>query len=252
MPLSGRVALITGAGRGVGEGIAHALAQRGVAVVVNDLHEERAQSVAEAIVKRGGLAHGVAYDVGNPAQVLAGTRTATEIAGQIDIFVSNAGIPEGRRAVLFKDSVPERDWAPYVSMNVNGLLHGLHALLGGMCERGWGRVVLISSGSGARGLPAGQSVYGASKAFGDGLLRHIALEVGREGVTINAVAPGLMRSALYHQAQDEVAAAVAAIPVGRIGEAPDIGEAVAWLASEEASWVTGQVVHVNGGAYQGR
>lgn len=252
MTLAAKTALVTGAGRGVGEGIAGALAERGVTVLINDIHAEQAQRVASEIREAGGQAHALPYDAGDPEEVLAGIRAAQDLAGPIDVFVSNAGIPENRRTVPFRDSEPARDWVPYISLNVYGMLYGVHAVLGPMCERGWGRLILISSGSGARGLPAGQAVYGGSKAFADGMLRHLALEVARDGVTVNAVAPGLMRSAMFHQTDEQINAGVASIPVGRIGEARDIGETVAWLASDATSWITGQVIHVNGGAYQGR
>jgi NAD(P)-dependent dehydrogenase (short-subunit alcohol dehydrogenase family) len=250
--LDGKLALITGAGRGVGEGIAQCLAARGARVAVNDLHSERAAAVAEQIGSTGVAAYAIPFDVADPEAILAGVAAAEAELGPIDILVSNAGIPESRRTVMFSQSSPELDWRPYVDLNVYGPMHLIRAVLPGMCDRRWGRVIQISSGSGARGLPAGQAVYGASKAFTDGLLRHLALEVARAGVTINAIAAGMMSSMRFHLPDAEVQTLAQSIPLGRLGEGHDIGTAVAWLASPESSWVTGQVIHVNGGAYQGR
>lgn len=250
--LGGKLALVTGAGRGVGEGIAHCLAAHGARVAVNDLHADRASRVAQQISSSRGTAYAAPFDVADPQALAAGVAAAQAQFGPIDILVSNAGIPESRRTVLFSESIPELDWRPYVDLNVYGPMHLIRAVMPGMCDRGWGRVIQISSGSGARGLPAGQAVYGASKAFTDGLLRHLALEVARCGVTVNAVAAGMMSSMRFHLPDGEVEALAQGIPIGRLGEGSDIGSAVAWLASPGASWVTGQVIHVNGGAYQGR
>ena len=252
--LAGRVALVTGSGRGVGEGIVEVLAERGAAVAVNDLHEERAEDVACRIRDAGGKAVAVPFDVTDGGAVEAGiARAESELRGPVAVLVSNAGIPEQRRPGPFAESSPE-DWKPFVDLNVYGPLICFRAVLPGMIERGFGRLIQISSGAGARGLPAGigESIYGGSKGFVDAWLRHVALEVIREGVTVNAVAPGLVSSAAAY-ATDEVLAAVKAnVPIGRFGEPREIGAAVAFLASEEAGYVTGQVIHVNGGSYQGR
>jgi NAD(P)-dependent dehydrogenase (short-subunit alcohol dehydrogenase family) len=251
-PLAGRTALVTGAGRGVGEVIAHVLAERGAAVAANDLHADRAEAVAREIAAGGGTAVAASFDLSDGAAIAAGVRWIEGRLGPVDVLVNNAGIPEGRRTVLFRDSSPEADWDPYVRLNVYGALSCIRAALPGMLERGWGHVIQISSGSGARGLPAGQSIYGGTKAFADSFVRHLAVEVARQGTTVNAVAPGAMGSIRYHLDAAEAEALAASVPVGRLGEGREIGSAVAWLASEEAGYVTGQVIHVNGGAYQGR
>ena len=246
------IALVTGAGRGVGAGIARRLAAAGAAVAVNDLHDERAEAVAAELCAGGATAVAVPFDVADAAAVCAGVAAAAADLGPLDVLVNNAGVPEGRRTVAFEDSVPERDWVPYVELNVYGVLNCVHAVLGGMCARGFGRIVQISSGAAARGQPLGQSVYGGSKAFGDGFLRHLALEVAARGVTVNAVAAGTMTNVRDHLGEAETAAIAAANPTGRLAEPAEIGDAVAWLASPAAAYVTGQVIHVNGGSYQGR
>jgi NAD(P)-dependent dehydrogenase (short-subunit alcohol dehydrogenase family) len=244
--LAGRLAVVTGAGRGIGKAIAAALAARGATVVVNDLHPERAD---EAVREIGGGAVARPFDVTDRAAVV---RELAAI-GPIDILVNNAGIPEGRFSGPFAESSPE-DWATYVELNVYGAMSCFHAVVPAMCERGWGRLIQISSGSAARGLPpeAGESIYSGSKAFMDGLIRHLAIEVARHGVTVNSVAPGVMDAARAYAAPAVIDAVVARVPAGRLGRSEEVGDAVAWLASDAAGFVTGQVIHVNGGAYQGR
>jgi NAD(P)-dependent dehydrogenase (short-subunit alcohol dehydrogenase family) len=251
--LSERTTLITGAGRGIGEGIATVLAERGARVAVNDLHPERAATVAHAIASRGGRALAVPFDVTDARAVHRGVAMVERELGAIDILVNNAGIPEGRWTGRFIDSSPEA-WTPYIELNIYGAMRCVHTVISGMCERGWGRIIQISSASASRALAAhgGESIYSATKATMEALLRHVAVEVARDGVTCNAVAPGVMEAALANADPAVVEGVVAAVPAGRLGRAREIGEAVAWLASDGAGFVTGQVIHVNGGAFQGR
>jgi len=239
--LGGRVALVTGAGRGVGRGIAQVLAEQGADVVVNDLHAERAAAVAEEIGARA-----LPFDVGDWEAVQAA------FAGlAVDILVNNAGVPEDRYQGAFADSEPE-DWEPDIRLNVYGTLHTTRAALPAMRAGGRGRIVQISSGVAARGVPYGRSLYGLGKAAVEGHLRHLALEVAGDGITVNALSLGLMANATEYADPDVVALRLAATPVGRAGEPREAGAAVAWLCSEDAAFVTGQVIHLNGGAYQGR
>jgi NAD(P)-dependent dehydrogenase (short-subunit alcohol dehydrogenase family) len=228
--LDGRVALVTGAGQGVGAGIARVLAERGAEVVVNDLFAERAEAVAREV---GGRA--VAFDVTD----LDAVRAGFEAAGPVDVLVNNAGIPaDGFPLVDFKDSDPEL-WHRFVDLNLYGVLHCTRTALPGMCERGWGRVVTISSEAGRVGMGIRVSLYGASKAAGIMLMKHVAHEVGPSGVTCNALALGGMEGIPLDPKRQ---------PIPRLGTGRDVGNAVAFLASDDAEWITGQVIPVNGGA----
>jgi NAD(P)-dependent dehydrogenase (short-subunit alcohol dehydrogenase family) len=227
--LEGRTALVTGAGQGVGAGIARVLVERGATVVVNDLFPERAETVA---AKVGGRA--IAFDVTDLTAVQAGFAEA----GPVDILVNNAGIPtDGFPQVDFKDSDPVV-WRRFVDLNLYGVLNCTHTALAGMCERRWGRVVTISSEAGRVGLPIRVALYGAAKAAAIGLTKHIAHEVGPLGVTCNALALGTMEGVSFDASR---------YPIPRLGTGHDVGEAVAFLASDGAEWITGQVIGVNGG-----
>jgi 3-oxoacyl-[acyl-carrier protein] reductase len=209
-------------------------------VAVNDLHGERAETVAGAIP--GAVA--VPFDVTDAAAVTAGVRAAEDALGPIDILVNNAGVPESMRPERFREQAPER-WRQFVDLNLYGVLNCTHAVLDGMCTRGFGRIVIVSSAAGQMGLGIGVSLYGAGKAAAIGFMRHLAIEVASTGVTANAVALGLMGNV----GDTELVRFLSkGVPVGRLGTPEDIGAAVVYLASNEASWVTGQVIGVNGGA----
>jgi NAD(P)-dependent dehydrogenase (short-subunit alcohol dehydrogenase family) len=228
--LDGKVALVTGGGQGVGAGIVRVLAEHGADVVVNDLFADRAQAVADDI---GGRA--IAFDVTDLEAVRAGFAEA----GPVDILVNNAGIPaDGFPQIDFKDSDPAL-WARFVDLNLYGVMNCTHTALGGMCERGWGRVITISSEAGRVGLPIRVALYGAAKAGAIGLMKHLAHEVGPLGVTCNSLALGRMESPVSSAKGN-------AIP--RTGTGRDIGATVAFLSSDGGEWITGQVIPVNGGA----
>ena len=237
--LTGRTALVTGAGQGVGAGIAAALVQAGAAVAVNDLVPDRASAVAADIDR----AVAVPFDVTDPEAVEAGVRAAEETLGPIDVLVNNAGIPAaGFPQVTFRESDPAL-WRRFVDLNLYGVLHCTHAVIGGMCDRGRGRVVTISSEAGRTGLGIGVSLYGAAKAGAVGLMRHLAVEVAPAGVTVNCLSLGLIDNV----AGDWAEAMAARVPRRRLGSPADVGAAVVFLASDEADWITGQVLPVNGG-----
>ncbi|MCU1396796.1 MAG: short-chain dehydrogenase [Ilumatobacteraceae bacterium] len=243
--LDGRVALVTGAGQGVGAGIATALAAQGAAVAVNDFHADRAAATVAAITGAGGRAVAVPFDVTDHAAVVDGVATAAAALGPVDIMVPNAGIPTaGMPQLPFVESTPEL-WHRFIDLNLYGVLHCMHAALPSMCERGWGRVIVISSEAGRHGLDIKVALYGAGKAGAVGLLRHVAMEVAPMGVTMNALSLGLIGNV-----QSDWAAKVArSVPRRRLGTPDDIGGAVAFLASDAADWITGQVLPVNGGSY---
>ena len=242
--LDGMVALVSGAGQGVGAGIARTLAARGAAVAVNDLLPERAERVAAEIAAAGGRAQALCFDVTDPAAVGAGVARLEGQLGPVDVLVNNAGVPAGMALAQFRDMPPER-WARYVDLNLYGVLHCTKAVLDGMCARGFGRVVTISSGAGQVGLAIGVSLYAAGKGGAIAFMRHLALEVARFGVTANTLALGLMANAGNAQG---IAGIERTIPVGRLGTPDDVGAAVVFLASREAGWITGQTLGVNGGS----
>jgi 3-oxoacyl-[acyl-carrier protein] reductase len=242
--LSGKVALVTGAGQNVGAGIARALAARGAAVAINDLHAERAELVAKEIEGAGGRAVAAPFDVTSLAATQTGVGSVATRLGPVDVLVNNAGVPDGMGLTRFRDYDPAQ-WARMIDLNLYGVLNCSRAVVDGMCARRWGRVITISSGAGQVGLPIGVSLYGASKGGAIAFMRHLAIELARDGVTANTLSLGLMSNAGDVAATKALAASV---PVGRLGTPDDIGAAVVYLASPEASWITGQTIGLNGGS----
>lgn len=246
--LTGKVALVTGAGQGMGAGIARALASQGARVAVNDLDANRARASADEILKHGLEAMPLPFDVTRIEEVEAGVARISETLGPVEILVNNAGNAGGgptMQLMQFRD-MPVDQWARFVDVNLYGPANCCKAVLEGMCERGVGRIITISSGAGQTGLPIGITLYGAGKAGAIGFQRHLAMEVAPNGVTVNAVALGLMDNVGDVEAIQGLAATQ---PTGRLGTPEDVGAAVVFLASDEASWVTGQVLGVNGGTF---
>jgi len=241
--LAGRVAMVTGAGQSVGAGIARLLAQQGAAVAVNDLFPDRAEAIAEEIRSDGASACAAPFDVTDSAAAAAGVAKAAAALGPVDILVNNAGVPPGMGVVQFREMDPD-EWAKFVDLNLYGVLHCTKAVLDGMCERGFGRVVTISSGAGQTGLDLGVSIYAAGKGAAISFMRHLAMEVASSGVTANTLSLGLIDN---HQDATVTASLGRHVPVGRTGQPSDIAPAVLFLASDEASWITGQILGVNGG-----
>ena len=151
---------------------------------------------------------------------------------------------------MFKESGPE-DWMPTISLNVFGTMNLVRRCLPAMIEQGWGRIIQISSGAGSVGLPIGVSSYGASKAAAESLIRHVAVENGKYGITANALALGLMAN-VAEFAGEQLDRMLATVPVRRLGQPEEVGLAAAWLSSEGGSFITGQVIHLNGGSTFGR
>jgi 3-oxoacyl-[acyl-carrier protein] reductase len=242
--LSGRIAIVTGASRGIGRAIARQLAAQG-AYVVAAARGDNARVVAEEIVAAGGRAEAVALDVtaaGAAAAVVASTLERHE---RIDILVNNAGIARDQLMLRMK----REDWDAVLATNLTGAFALTQAVLKPMIRQRGGRIVCISSVVGQSGN-AGQANYAASKAGIIGFAKAVALEVASRGITVNVVAPGLvdtdMTSAITESARGEWAAK---IPLRRLGTPDDIASAVCFLASDEASYITGHVLAVNGGMY---
>ncbi len=250
--LSQKTALITGAGQGVGAGIAQALAQQGAAVAVNDIVADRAEAVAETIRQQGGRAQAVPFDVTDPDAAVAAVAgiaqqsDSAQLSGPVSILVNNAGNAGANDFVptSFSELDPSQ-WQKFIDINLFGVMNCTKAVLGDMIGRGWGRIITISSGAGLTGLTLGVSVYGAGKGAAISFMRHIAIENARHNITANSLALGLMDNVGDGGA---TAALAKAVPVGRLGTPADVGAACVWLASEEAAWVTGQTINVNGGS----
>ena len=239
--LSGRTALVTGAGKNIGAGIAHGLAGQEAHVVVNDYFADRAQATVDEIVAAGGSAVPSVFDVTDLDAVTA----AVAEVGVIDILVNNAGLagPTDMKAEQFRDMDPA-DWQASVDVNLYGVMNCCHAVVDAMCERGWGRVITVSSAAGTHGVNIGVAPYSAGKGGGLAFTRSLALEVARSGVTANTLALGL-----FERKNREIAEHFArAVPVGRTGRPEDVAAACIWLASDEAEWVTAQTIGINGGS----
>ena len=244
-----RVAIISGAGRGIGAGIAARLASEGAAVAVLDLDGETASSSAEAITLKGGRAIGIAADVADEASVQAAVTRAVEEFGHLDIVVNNAGIT--RDNLLFKMSV--EDFDTVLNVHLRGTFLLTKTAQKHLVDNGYGRVVNLSSRSALGNR--GQANYSAAKAGIIGFTATAAIELGRFGITVNAIAPGFIDTAMTEatarrigmEPEDFRTAAAGQIPVGRVGQPEDIAAAVAFFAGEDAGFVSGQTLHVNGG-----
>ncbi len=250
--LDGKIALVTGAGRSVGLGIAQELAEAGASVAVNDLHPERAAAALSQINPAGGRLIAAPFDVANLDAVRAGIARVESELGPIEILVNNAGIPEGIGVTgPFVDSDPSQ-WHFNIDLNLYGSMYCIRTVLPGMAKRKWGRVIQISSGAGSRGVPQ-VSIYSAAKAGIEGLLRSVAIEMAQTGVTLNAIALGLMANTGERMGDSAYLQRIfSTIPMGRLGEPREIGACVVWLASDKAGYVTGQTIHINGGTVHGR
>ena len=244
--LSGRRALVTGGGNGVGAAICAALVRAGAFVWVNDIFEDRAAAVATDL---GGDAHArpVKADVTSPLKI---TRMR-EATGPVDILVNNAGIPTSGFGdlKLFVDTLPE-DWESAMRLNLGAVLHVTHAYAGAMVEKGWGRIVTIVSDAGRRGERF-QAIYGSAKAGAMGFVRGLAAEVGAHGVTANCVSLGTMRTGVTEDAiarHPELEGKLSRpYTVPRLGRPDDPAPLVALLCSDAGAWITGQVYPVDGG-----
>ena len=236
--LTGRVALVTGAGMNIGRGIAQQLAAAGASVAVNDLVAERAEKVADELRALGVRSMAAPFDVGDYAAAGSAVRAVGELLGPIDILVNNAGIPSVMSMTLFKEETPDR-WPPFFAVNALGPMNLAHHTLPHMREQGWGRVITIASGA-YQGVPIGVSIYGASKGAGISFMRNLALEERGNGVTANAISLGLFQR---EQGFGELGS-----HFENIGQPEEVGYLCVYLASQEARYMTGQTLHLNGGA----
>jgi len=245
MVLEGKKAVVTGAAQGIGQAIAESLAQAGADVVVADLDVTRCQDTVDRVEKHKRKALAVSTNVAQWDDVKAMVDQVVKDWGRIDIFVNNAGITRDGLVVRMK----EEDWNAVIQVNLTGTFYCTKAALGPMSKQRYGRIINMASIVGVMGN-AGQANYAASKAAVIGLTKTIAREYASRNITVNAVAPGFINTAMTQGLGEDVREMLTKqIPLGRLGEPGDIAEAVRFLASDAASYITGQVLHVNGGMH---
>ena len=247
--MADRVALVTGGGGGIGSAIAQALAADGRAVAVADLSESSAAATVEALTTDGGRGLAVPMDITDAGSVSAGVALVVDQLGPVDILVNNAGWDEMRPFL----ETEEPFWDRVIDVNFKGCLRVTHAVLPGMVERGFGRVINIGSDAGRVGSSL-ESVYSGAKGGVIAFTKTLAREVARDGVTANTVCPGPTRTPMLEgmagegeRGQKLIDALTRAVPMRRLGEPADVAAAVAFLASDAAGYVTGQTLSVSGG-----
>jgi NAD(P)-dependent dehydrogenase (short-subunit alcohol dehydrogenase family) len=252
MELKGKTAIVTGSGRGIGEGIALVLAREGANIVINDRTLTKdAEGVVQKIISSGGKAIGVAADVSKKAEVTAMAAAAVKAFGAIDILVNNAGI-EG--APCLTQDLSEEQWDRIMSVNLKGIFLCSQAVIPQMMKQGKGRIVNISSVAGLRMTFFGGLEYTTSKHGVGGLTQHLAWELADANITVNTVCPGGVQTPLMESATTPEYRAMVVkrlVPLGRFSTIEEIGEAVSFLASDRAATITGQQIAVDGGILTG-
>lgn len=241
--LNGQVAIITGGAQGIGEGICEVFCQAGATVALWDIRPS-GQETAERIKASGGNIFFQSVDVTDRKAVDSAVQEIIDAHGKIDILINNAGVLRDRSFLKME----QEEWDTVINVNLNALFTTTQAVLPHMREAGYGRIISASSVNGFAGA-FGQTNYAATKAGVAGFTRSLAREVGRFGITANAVAPGFIASEMTASMPPEVVkAGIAMIPVGRIGSPEDMGYAYLYLASKEAGFINGTTLHANGGA----
>ena len=247
MSLSGRVALVTGASQGIGKACALKLAERGAIVALAARNEDKLKELASHISGTGGKSAAFPMDVADEEQIKNTCKAVIAEFGKIDILVNNVGIIRDQLVMRMKRA----DWDAVLQTNLTSAYLCIQNVIPSMLKQRWGRIVNITSVFGQMGQ-AGQANYAASKAGLIGLTMAIAREVGSRNITCNAVAPGFIETAMTAVLGDELKqSAIKQIPLGRVGTPDDVASAAAFLASEEASYITGHVLNVNGGMLMG-
>jgi 3-oxoacyl-[acyl-carrier protein] reductase len=247
MSLSGHVAFITGASQGIGRACALKLVAKGAAIAVAARNNEKLNELVNEIAAAGGQAAAFALDVTDEEQIKHSMKAAITQFGKIDILVNNAGITRDQLIMRMKRA----DWDSVLQTNLTSAYLCTQAVSSSMLKQRWGRIINITSVFGQTGQ-AGQANYAASKAGLIGLTMAVARELGSRNITCNAVAPGFIETAMTDALGDEFKQnAAKQIPLGRVGSPADVASAVAFLASDEASYITGHVLNVNGGMLMG-
>ena len=247
MTVSGRVAVVTGASQGIGRTIARKLAQAGATLAVAARNQSKLDELVIEIQNAGGTASAFAVDVGNEEQVKATFKQIIAQLGKIEILVNNAGITRDQLVMRMKRA----DWDEVINTNLTSAYLCTQQAISSMLKQRWGRIINVTSIFGQIGQ-AGQANYASSKAGLIGFTMAIAREVASRSITCNAVAPGFIETAMTSALTEEFKqAALKMIPLGRVGTTEDVANAVAFLASEEAGYITGHVLNVNGGMHMG-
>jgi len=247
MTLSGRVALVTGASQGIGRACALKLAEAGATVAAAARNQQKLDELVGQIVASGGKAAAFPLDVADEEQIKATFKAAIAQFGKIDILVNNAGITRDQLVMRMKRA----DWDAVLNTNLTSAYLCVQQVISSMLKQRWGRIINVTSVFGQTGQ-AGQANYSASKAGLIGLTMAIAREVGSRNITCNAVAPGFIETAMTATLPEEIKqSGLKMIPLGRIGTPEDVAGAVRFLASDEASYITGHVLNINGGMLMG-
>lgn len=245
--LEGHIALVTGASQGIGRACALELARAGAGVALAARSESKLAEVVNEITAASGKAAAFRIDVANEDEIKAGVKAAVAHFGKIDILVNNAGITRDQLVMRMKRA----DWDDVLATNLSGSYLCIQAVIGGMMRQRWGRIINIASINGQIGQ-AGQANYAASKAGLIGLTMAVAREVGSRNITVNAVAPGYIETAMTAELSAELKETMMKmVPLGRAGTDADVARAVRFLASDDASYITGHVLNVNGGMLMG-
>lgn len=241
-----KVALVTGASRGIGQSIAQALtADDNLIVIGTATTEAGASSISHYFAKWGLDGDGIVMDVSDPESVADGIAMVTSAYGPPMILVNNAGVTKDGLMLRMH----EEDWQQVIQTNLSSVYRTSKAVLKGMTKARWGRIINVSSVVAQMGNP-GQANYCAAKAGIEGFTRSLAHEIGSRSITVNCVAPGFVKTDMTDSLSDEnKSAMLSRVPLGRLGEAAEVASAVAYLASQQASYITGQTIHVNGGMY---
>jgi len=247
MSLEGKVALVTGASRGIGKAIAHKLAAEGAEVVGTATSEAGAEGISRALTDAGFRGYGIVMDVSDPESIESGLGQIADRSGNPLVLVNNAGITRDNLLLRLK----EEDWTSVLDTNLTSVYRLSKALVRGMAKARWGRIINISSVVADMGNP-GQGNYCAAKAGVEGFTRSLAKEMSNRGITANCVAPGFIDTDMTRKLDDSQRQAMLdIIPAGRLGTPEEVAAVVAFLASDAAAYVTGETIHVNGGMYMG-
>ena len=245
MRLQDKVAIVTGSARGLGKAMVLKMVAEGAKVVVTDINREACQTVKAEIEAAGGTALAVKCDVTNREEVTALVEETVKVFGKVDILVNNAGITRDAQMVKMTDD----NWDAVMNTNLKSMFICSQVASQPMIQQGYGRIINISSIAGQEGN-FGQANYSAAKAGAIGLTKTLSKELGRKGITVNVVSPGFIMSEMSAAIPEKIKEQlIARIPLNRAGQPEEIASAVAFLASDEAAFITGQVLSVNGGMY---